>query len=189
MSLAAHEALDRLKQGNERFCTGRSTGPGRVGDRHAELLKGQEPFAIVLGCADSRVALEILFDTGLGELFVVRVAGNVANTSSIASIEYAVANLGSKLILVLAHQSCGAVAATIAGGDAGKNLNHLLGHIRPSIGESSSDVDTVARRNARGSAERLMSESDIVRSAVDRGEVEIVTGFFHFVDGRVEFGP
>ena len=164
---------------------------GRItAQRREELTEkaraGQAPFAIILSCADSRVPVEILFDAGPGELFVVRVAGNVANPSSIASIEFAVANLGTKLIVVMAHESCGAVAAAIEGGDAGKNLNRLLGFIEPVVGSGEAAVDEVARINARQSADRLLNESDIIRPAVESGDVEIVTAFFHF-NGEVEF--
>ena len=176
--------LEQLKQGNARFLERvRADEP-----RRAELASGQAPAAIILGCADSRVAPEIAFDTGLGELFVVRVAGNVANTASIASIEYAVAHLRSRLIIVLAHESCGAVAAAIGGGDAGKNLNHLLEHIIPAVQSAGeSDGDVVARRSARLNADRLTSESDILREAVEQGGLQIVTAFFHFATGAVEF--
>jgi carbonic anhydrase len=125
--ISAKAALERPQQGNERFSSALAKGPGRVGSRHQELLKGQWPFAIMLCCSDSRATPEIVFDTRLGDLFVVWVAGNVANTSSIASMEFAVANLGTKLVVVMGHESCGAVAATIKGGDLGRNLNRLLG--------------------------------------------------------------
>ena len=191
----ANEALQRLKQGNERFRTGRAVGAGRDNARHEELIKGQRPFAIILGCSDSRVPTEILFDTGFGDLFVIRVAGNVANTASIASIEYAVAHLGTKLVVVMAHQSCGAVTAAIEGGDAGKNLNHLISHIQPALEppeqepgqDADQGVDVVARRNAKISAERLINESDIMREATEKDGVRIVTAFFHFTNGEVEF--
>ncbi len=177
------QVLERLKQGNSRFLE-------RVGadePLRAELATRQQPLAIVLGCADSRVAPEIVFDTELGKLFVVRVAGNVANTASIASIEYAVAHLGARLIVVLAHESCGAVAAALEGGDVGKNLSHLLEHITPALragGES--DVNAVARRSARLNADRLTTESEILRKALQDG-LRIVTAFFHFTTGAVEF--
>ena len=183
----ADEALERLKQGNERFRTGRAVGEGRVGSRSEELIKGQRPFAIILSCCDSRVPTEIVFDTGLGDLFVIRVAGNVANPSSIASIEYAVANLGTKLVVVMAHQSCGAVSAAIEGGDAGKHLNRLMSYILPALEPPEQDADVVARRNARISAERLINESDIIRAATGDDGVKIVTAFFHFSSGEVEF--
>ena len=188
---SAKEALGRLKQGNQRLLNGEAKGLEPITEQRREELTekaraGQAPYAIILSCADSRVPVEILFDAGPGELFVVRVAGNVANTSSIASIEYAVAHLGTKLIAVMAHESCGAVAAAIEGGDAGKNLNTLLGYIQPAIGSGDKAVNEVARRNARQSADRLLSESDIIRPAVESGDVEIVTAFFHFI-GEVEF--
>ena len=104
-SISANEALDRLKQGNQRFREECAEGTGRDAAHRRELAAGQNPYAIILTCSDSRVVPELAFDTGLGELFVVRVAGNVANTSSIASIEYSVAHLGSKLVVVMAHES------------------------------------------------------------------------------------
>lgn len=188
---SAKEALKRLKQGNQRLLNGETKGLGWItAHRREEVTEmvraGQTPFAIILSCADSRVPVEILFDAGPGELFVVRVAGNVANPSSIASIEYAVANLGAKLVVVMAHESCGAVTAAIKGGDAGKHLNKLLGYIEPVIGSDDNAVNEVARKNARQSADRLLSESDIIRPAVESGDIEIVTAFFHF-DGEVEF--
>jgi carbonic anhydrase len=183
----ADEALDRLKQGNERFRTGRPQGPSRVGLRHEELIKGQQPFAIILTCSDSRVPTEIVFDAGLGELFVIRVAGNVASQSSIASIEYAVANLGTKLVVVMAHQSCGAVGAAIAGGAPSKSLSHLVSFIQPAVDQPDEDVDAVARRSARINAGRLIAESDIIRAATEQDGVRIVTAFFHFSNGEAEF--
>ena len=185
--LNADEALDRLKQGNERFRTGQAEGAGRVGSRHQELIEGQRPFAIILGCSDSRVASEIVFDTRLGDLFIVRVAGNVANQSSIASIEYALAHLGTKLVVVMAHQSCGAVGAAIEGGDAGKNLNKLLSYIEPALDPQEPNPDNIARRNARVSMERMLEESEIIRAATEKDGVKIVTSYFHFNNGEVEF--
>lgn len=178
------QVLERLRRGSSRFQERvRANEP-----RRAELARGQQPLAIVLGCADSRVAPEIAFDTGLGELFVVRVAGNVADTASIASIEYAVVHLGTRLIVVLAHESCGAVGAALEGGDAGEHLNRLLEHISPALQASGeNDVNTVARRNARLNAERLTTESEALREAVEQDGLRIVTAFFHFTTGAVEF--
>lgn len=183
----ADKALERLKQGNRRFRTGCARGAGGAGARHKHLIEHQDPFAIILGCSDSRVPTEIIFDTGLGDLFVVRVAGNVASKSTIASIEYAVVNLGTKLVVVLAHQRCGAVGAAIAGGDAGRNLSHLLEFIRPALEPPGQEAEVIIRRNARINADRLISESKILCAAVKEQGVRIVTGFFHFTDGVVEF--
>jgi carbonic anhydrase len=181
---AAEQILERLERGNAHFVErAKADEP-----RRAELAKGQQPLAVVLGCADSRVAPEILFGADLGELFVVRVAGNVANTSSIASIEYAVTHLGVRLIIVMAHESCGAVGAAVQGGDAGENLNHLLEHIAPALqAPGDGDVNAVARCSARHNAERLTSESEILRRAVQEDGLRIVTAFYHFTTGAVEF--
>lgn len=185
--LTAAEALERLKQGNERLVTGRAEVAGRVAPVGADLARGQRPYAVILGCSDSRVPVEIVFDAGFGELFVVRVAGNVANTSTIASVEFAVLQLGVTLIVVLGHEECGAVGAALAGDAAGGNLRSLLKHIVPALDPPATDVNVVVRRNARNSANRLLEQSDIIRDAVESGAVEVVTGFYHFADGRVDF--
>ena len=112
------EVLSRLKVGNERFVADKLDGKLQCSSRRSALTGGQEPYAIILSCADSRVVPELCFDTGLGELFVVRVAGNVANTSSIGSIEYAVAHIGCPLLVVMGHQSCGAVTCLLYTSDA-----------------------------------------------------------------------
>ncbi|NNE54377.1 MAG: carbonic anhydrase, partial [Flavobacteriales bacterium] len=131
---------------------------------------------------------EYAFDQGMGDVFVIRVAGNVANASSIASIEYAVAHLGTKLIVVLGHESCGAVTAAIGGGDNGPNLNHLLEHIAPAVSQAgSSDVNTVVKKNAELTAGDLVSKSSIIADAVENKGVKIVPAFYHLGNGQVDF--
>jgi len=184
------EALDRLKSGNKRFVTDKLDGKLQDSDRRSQLTKSQHPFVIVLSCADSRVVPELAFDTGLGELFVIRVAGNVANTSTTASIEYAVAHLDVKLIVVLGHESCGAVTAAIAGGDNGYNLNHLLSHITPSIAASrKKDVNSVVKKNAKMTCNDLVGRSEIIRKATEkkRGELKIVPAYYNLGSGKVNF--
>jgi carbonic anhydrase len=184
----AEQALSSLKTGNERNQTARAEGAGRDTSRRRELLDGQHPFAIVLSCADSRIVPEIIFDTGIGDLFVIRVAGNVANTSSIASIEYAVAHLGTKLVVVLGHESCGAVTAALEGGDPGENLSHLLAHIQPAVDASDEkDVDATARHNAKLTADRLTGKSDIISRAVETDGLRIVSAFYQLESGSVDF--
>jgi carbonic anhydrase len=177
-------ALKWLRDGNQRFLE-------RVeADEHrpADLVRGQDPEAVVLGCADSRVPPEIVFDVGLGELFVIRVAGGVANTASIASVEYAVTQLGTRLVVVLAHEKCGAVSAAIQGGDAGRNLNRLMEYIEPAVQRCrEGDVNDVARMNAKLNAERLVAESEILREAAASGDLRIATAFHRFTTGAVEF--
>ena len=183
-----HEVLERLKEGNQRFVANQLKGDLQGGDRREELTGGQAPWAIVLSCADSRVVPELAFDTGIGELFVLRVAGNIANTDTIASIEYAVAHLGTGVIVVMGHESCGAVGAALQGGDNGYNLNHLLAQIEPAKAQAeSSDVNVVVKKNAELTAKDLYIRSAIIAGAVDKGEVQIVSAFYNLRDGKVDF--
>lgn len=182
------DILKRLEEGNKRFHENSLNGNLQEGSRRAELTSGQEPWAIVLSCADSRVVPELAFDTGLGELFVLRVAGNIANTDTIASIEYAVAHLGTEVIVVLGHESCGAVGAVLQGGNNGYNLNHLLAQIQPAMDKAqSSDVNEVVKVNALLSASDLYDRSSIIKGAVDEGKLKIVSAFYHLGSGKVDF--
>ncbi len=179
----------RLIDGNARFVADKLDGKLQDSSRRDELTGGQQPYAIILSCADSRVVPELAFDTGLGELFVLRVAGNVANTSTIASIEYAVAHCGSKIIVVLGHQSCGAVTAAVNGGDNGYNLNHLLSHITPALSASDegAEVNEVVKVNAKINAQELIDRSTIIGDAVRKGDVEIVAAYYNLDSGKVDF--
>ena len=184
-----NEVVQRLKDGNARFVSDQLDGKLQNSTRRDSLVGGQQPYAIVLSCADSRVVPELAFDTGQGELFVVRVAGNVANTSSMASIEYAVAHCGSKVIVVLGHESCGAVTAAAAGGDNGYNLNHLLSHVAPALAasEEGAEINDIVKVNAKLTAQELASRSAIIKDFVDRGEVEIVPAYYNLDGGKVDF--
>ncbi len=187
-SIPWNTALERLKAGNERYSSDTTEGKSNDEKRRTALVAGQYPFAIILTCSDSRVVPEFIFDTGLGELYVVRVAGNVPDSSSRASIEYAALNLGVALLVVMGHESCGAVAAAIDGSDFGDNLNHLLAYIKPAVGDAmSQDVDDVSRTNCRNSAAVLIRESDSLRKAVTNGDVHIVTAFYNLGSGLVDF--
>ncbi len=187
--MTIQETLQRLKDGNARFVADKLDGKLQDSVRRTDLVGGQQPHTIVLSCADSRVVPELAFDAGLGELFVLRVAGNVANTSTIASIEYAVAHCGSKLIVVLGHQSCGAVTAAVAGGDNGYNLNHLLSHITPAIAasEEGASVNDVVKTNASMTVEDLKNRSAIIGGAVAKGDVQIVSAYYNLDSGKVDF--
>ena len=182
------QALLRLTEGNSRFVEDKLDGKLTNSKRRNELTTGQSPYAIVLSCADSRVVPEFAFDTGIGEIFVIRIAGNVANIESLASIEYAVAHLGTKLIMVLGHQNCGAVTAAIAGGDNGHNLNILLAQINPAIekaGENAT-VNNVVRKNAELVANNLKVRSTIITDAVNNAELEIVSAYYNLESGKVD---
>jgi len=181
------EVLKRLKDGNKRYVADKMKRELQDSARRAELVAGQEPFAIILSCSDSRVVPELAFDTGLGELFIVRVAGNIANTDAIASIEYAVHHLHARTIVVLGHQSCGAVKAAIGGGDNGYNLNHLLAHITPAIAAAGSgaSTDEVVKKNAALNADALIERSPILRDY--KKELKIHAAYYNLDSGRVDF--
>lgn len=182
------EILARLEDGNARFVADKLDGKLQDSSRRSALTSGQSPYAIVLSCADSRVVPEFAFDSGLGELFVLRVAGNVANTSTIASIEYAVAHLKTPVIVVMGHESCGAVTAALDGGDNGHNLNHLLSHITPAKAASDDkSVNGVVKKNAQLTAEHLVERSSIIGDAVKAGNLKIVPAYYELGSGKVVF--
>lgn len=187
-NLTSSVALNKLKTGNKNFVSDKMNRNLQDKKRRSQLTKGQNPFAIILSCADSRVVPELAFDAGLGELFVIRVAGNVANTDTIASIEYAVAHLGVNLIVVLGHESCGAVTAAMAGGDNGYNLNHLLSHITPAISAAKSkSVNTVVKKNAKMTAKELIQRSEILAKASKKKTFKVVPAYYNLGSGKVNF--
>ena len=190
------EVIDALKDGNKRFIEGKMTAPRRDEKTRSELVAGQQPSAIVLSCSDSRVPPEVLFDQGLGDIFVIRTAGQVLDPSPIASIEYAVAHLGTRLVVVLGHEYCGAVGAALAtpvGKSAGSvDLDKLVSKIRPHIGSfkpSSSDklLRGPVKANASGIAKELVRRSEIVRSKLQSQDLSLVTAIYSLSTGQVEF--
>ncbi|MDT8342064.1 MAG: carbonic anhydrase [Longimicrobiales bacterium] len=178
------EALDRLMAGNTRFMEGDADAPRRSLARVRELTSSQSPYAAVLGCADSRVPVEILFDEGFGDLFTVRVAGNVATPEEIASLEYAVGVLGSRLVLVLGHSGCGAVSAARDGAAVPGQISSLFQHIRPAI-PAGSGLPEAVEANVRHQAEVLRSSSTVIREALDAGRVAVRGAVYSLEDGRV----
>lgn len=186
------KALKRLDEGNARYKAGKLEYPNQKPQCREMWTGKQEPWCIVLSCADSRVTPEMVFDTGIGELFVVRVAGNIANASSIASIEYAAAHLKSvKGIVVLGHESCGAVGAAIGVKDSGNAapspaLQHLVGHIMPALQKTPAGKDKTAgyvRANARLAVEDLYSRSKIIQDS----KLPIIPAYYRLKSGDVEF--
>lgn len=185
----AKAVIQKLKDGNHRYVHNKLEGRRRCKDRRTELIEEQHPYAVILSCADSRVIPALIFDVGLGDLFVIRVAGNVASISTIASIEYAVANLGAELIIVMGHQNCGAVRAAIAGEDYGPHLNQLVKYIQPAIDSFEGDlvVDDVVRKNVQVSVEDLRSKSEIISKALESGKVDICSAYYRLDSGEVDF--
>ena len=180
--------INRLKTGNTNFVNDNLNNNFQDSSRRKETVSGQKPFAVVLTCSDSRIVPELIFDTGIGELFVIRVAGNVANTSSIASIEYAVAHLNVKSIVVLGHQNCGAVTAALSGIDDGKNVDHLFSFIQPAISMSDSkDVDEVSHIHAKLTAEKLVQDSSIIAEAIDNNVFKVIPAYYSLESGKVDF--
>lgn len=184
------DALDRLMEGNARFVAARLENPNRTSERRVQLLGGQQPFAAILGCADSRVPPEVIFDQGLGDLFVLRVAGNVAGDHMVASVEYAVAHLGVGLVMVLGHSRCGAVTATLHKHATEGHLPKLAALIEPACvqthGAPGDPVEQVARVHARRMAARLREESAILATAAAEARVRIVAAYYVLESGRVE---
>lgn len=195
-SVPPEEALARLMAGNERYVAGRSGHPNLTMARRTEVASGQRPFAAVLACADSRVAPELIFDQGLGDLFTVRVAGNVVDDAVLASLEYSVIHLGSTLIMVLGHERCGAVKATVdalAGkgdpADAGTKIAALAGLIAPAVRTVPPGVadpwDAAVSLNAARTAQEIFAQSPPLRARVLAGQLKIVAARYDLDDGRV----
>jgi len=184
------DALDRLMNGNARFVAARLENPNRTPQRRAELLGGQKPFAAILGCADSRVPPEVIFDQGLGDLFVLRIAGNVATDDMVASAEYAVVHLDIPLVMVLGHSRCGAVTATLHKHATKGHLPKLAALIEPACllthGAPGDPVDLAARVHARRMAARLREESATLATAAAEGRIRIVAAYYDLESGRVE---
>ena len=213
------EALSRLKEGNSRFISGNMQHPHdsseerayiaknsyenpdtislgmtseQAAKRRGELTKSQHPFAIILSCSDSRVPPELVFDEGLGDLFIVRVAGNVLNNEGLGSIEYGVDVLGARLIVVLGHQSCGAVDAAMktiaAKGKAPGHIQSLVTAIKPVVDATpKADLDTMIKANVKHVVDALRSSTPILKAKVDSGDVQVIGGYYTLDTGAVTF--
>lgn len=196
----AEEALERLRQGNARFMSNvRSVAAMASQQQREALVEGQKPFAIVLSCSDSRAPSELIFDCGLGELFVVRVAGNVVAPSIVGSVEFAAATFGTELAVVMGHSRCGAVAATVESIRAGKaalseNVRDIVERISPGIvgltsdGKHEADVLGAAiRANVRVSANHLRHGSRVLEERIKAGRLKVVGAEYSLETGAVDF--
>ena len=190
--VAPAEAISKLKEGNGRYTSGNLQHPGQTSERRAELAKTQHPFATILSCSDSRVPPEIVFDQGLGDLFIVRVAGNVINDEGLGSVEYSIDHLGSRLILVLGHQNCGAVKAareTIAAkGNAPGHIESLVTAIKPAVeATAKEDLDATIKVNVKHVVQALRSSTPILKAEVDSGKIQVIGGYYSLDTGAVTF--
>lgn len=182
------EALQQLIEGNQRFVARKRTNPHQDIVRLTEVAKGQNPFAAILGCADSRVPAEIVFDQGLGDLFVCRVAGNVATPEEIGSLEFGSLVLGSKIIMVLGHKRCGAVDATIKGAQVPGQIGSLLEAIKPAAEKTkdrtSDRLEETCKANIMMQAEKLKS-SPVISQLIKENKLKVVGGYYDLDTGKV----
>ncbi len=186
------EAVSRLKEGNGRYTSGNQQHPHESAERRAELTKSQHPFAIIVSCSDSRVPPEIVFDQGLGDLFALRVAGNVIGDHSLGSIEYAVDHLAVRLIVVLGHQSCGAVKAakeTIAAKTkAPAHIQSLVTAIQPAVEATvDGDLETTVKTNVKNVVHALRSSMPVLKPKVDADEIRVIGAYYSLDTGAVTF--
>jgi carbonic anhydrase len=184
------EALKKLVEGNDRFVNQKRTNRNQTKERLVEVAKGQEPFAAILGCADSRVPGEIVFDQGLGDLFVCRVAGNIATPEDVGSLEFGTLVLGAKVLVVMGHTSCGAVKAAIQGGELPGSIGSLIksidiGSVAPKS-EVPGDVDKAAQANVNHQVETL-KKSPILSDLITKNKLKIVGAYYDLDTGKVLF--
>ena len=206
--IPGHEALERLREGNQRFVMNVRSRNHQLSDtRRRELTTGQYPFAIILGCSDSRVPAEIVFDQGLGDLFVIRVAGNIVAPSQVGSVEFAAERFGTRLVIVLGHSQCGAIQATLEElqrptDKQSRNLLSIVNRIRPSVEallatDIANDLDALMKQavqaNVRASTNHLRSGSQVLEQLIEKqgllvvgAEYSLETGVVDFFDGVSE---
>jgi carbonic anhydrase len=198
--ISAREAFDRLREGNRRFVADVRAHDG-LASRRNELAARQEPFAIILGCSDSRVPAEIVFDQGLGDLFVIRIAGNIVAESQVGSVEFAAARFGTPLVVVLGHSQCGAILATIdelreRTGRPSRNLQSIVDRVRPSVEgllatelrqDPESLVRQAVRANIHASVRQLQHGSEILEELIQKGRLLVVGAEYSLETGVVDF--
>ncbi|MCU0515429.1 MAG: carbonic anhydrase [Oscillatoria sp. Prado101] len=182
------QIVQHLMEGNQRFVANKRQTPNQDTVRLTEVAKGQKPFAAILGCADSRVPAEIVFDQGLGDLFVCRVAGNIATPEEIGSLEFGTLVLGAKVIMVLAHERCGAVDATIKGAQVPGQIGSLLEAIKPAVdkskGKSGDALENATKENVLHQAENLKA-SPVISKLIQEGKLKVVGGYYDLDTGAV----
>src|SRR4051812_12504245 len=198
--LSGLEALAQLKAGNRRFVVNQTSPESIDHARRAALSAGQEPFAIILGCSDSRVPAEIVFDQGLGDLFVIRVAGNIVAPSQVGSVEFAAARFGTRLVVVLGHTQCGAILAALeevrSHSSRSPNLQSIVDRVRPSVEtllatglppDSADMVRQAVRANVRASADHLRHGSALLERLIRDGNLLVVGAEYSLETGEVDF--
>lgn len=188
-------AWRRLREGNERFVAGESSHPNQDASRRSSLVENQHPFAVIFGCSDSRLAAEIIFDLGLGDAFVIRTAGQVIDDAVLGSLEYSISALGVPLIVVLGHDSCGAVMATKAAVETGQMpagfIRSLVERITPSVLTSlrnnQPDVNDMVVEHVKQTSRRLVDSSRVISAAIDSGRTAVIGLTYSLAEGRADF--
>lgn len=187
--LSADKAMEKLEKGNKRYTSGKMTHKNQGKKRRAETAKTQEPFAVIVTCSDSRVSPEVLFDLGMGDIFVVRSAGNIVDDIGIGSIEYAVEHLGAKLIVVLGHERCGAVKATVDGGEAPGHIKKIVEKIKPSVEKAKKDkgdlLDNSIMKNVTAVVKELANAKPFLKEKAASGEIKVVGAYYDLDSGKV----
>lgn len=191
-NLSAEEALEKLVQGNKRFVELEQKHPDEDKKRRKEMLKGQHPFVVILSCSDSRVPPELIFDQGLGDIFEIRNAGNVLDEHVIGSIEYAVMHCGVKLIVIMGHEDCGAIAATLSGVSETKYIKSLEDSIQPAVEDCKKkglevNSDNVVKAHVQQDINELLSQDTELVKYMKEHNVKIVPAYYHLDTGVVDF--
>ncbi len=186
----ADQALKKLIEGNKRFASLKQKHPNQGVRRRAEVSKGQKPFAVIVGCSDSRIPPEILFDQGIGDIFVIRDAGNIVDDVVLGSIEYAVDHLGTRLVVILGHSKCGAVTATVQGGEAHGHVGSIVKAIIPAVkkakGKKGDLVDNAIRANIDIVTKQVKSSTPVIAKLVRTGKVKVVGAYYDIDTGLVQ---
>lgn len=189
--MPAEDALKKLIEGNNRFAASNALHPNQNAQRIKETGKGQNPFAVIVSCSDSRVPPEIIFDQGIGDLFIVRVAGNIVDSHALGSIEYAVEHLGANLVVVLGHERCGAVDAAVKGGEAHGHIAGIVKAIAPSVKKSKNEkgdlLENSIRNNAEETARIIKTSKPVLEHLVKEGRLTVIPARYDLDDGKVEF--
>lgn len=185
------DIITNMIEGNKRFYTGHLSHIDQSQQRVHAVAKDQHPYAVVITCSDSRVVPEILFDYGLGDIFNIRVAGNVLDESVLGSVEYSVAHLNVPVVLILGHKRCGAVTATVHHDNPHNHINYIIRQIAPAVKSAENEpgdiIDNAVRNNVANMITKLKEQSDIVISAIEKGKLSVIGGYYDLDSGRVEF--
>ncbi len=191
IEINANESLQKLQEGNARFIKTSYRHPHQSKYRRFEVLKGQHPFAVIITCSDSRVPPDIIFDQGLGDLFVIRNAGNVSDEHVIASVEYAVCHLGIPLVVVMGHQNCGAVTAALQDAKDSKHITNLVKSIKPAVEiarrKKGDLLDNSIRYNVQIVVNELKRSKPIIAKLAKEGSIKVLGAYYHLDTGKVDF--